>query len=150
MEDQTLPIRQNSGQFIFRIFVPSRCPESGSRYRRVDPEFRRCLSEREGLNRKSIRILPDPKLFWGREISLVFPQAFAMIFLKVSSAFICVNQRPMKSDALIKSHYADSFDCRGVRPDAHDRASAARPYMPDAQKLRSEAHNQVRRNDSPR
>ena len=50
-------------------------------------------------------------------------------------------------DELVKSHRNDGFGCRGVRPDAHDWASAARPYMQGAQKLRSEAHLQVRRND---
>ena len=52
-----------------------------------------------------------------------------------------------ESDELVKSRRNDGFVCRGVRPDAHDRASAARPYMQGAQKLRSEAHLQVRRND---
>jgi hypothetical protein len=45
-------------------------------------------------------------------------------------------------DDLVKIHWNDGFDCRGVRPDAHYRASATRPYMPGAQKLRSEAHLQ--------
>jgi hypothetical protein len=39
------------------------------------------------------------------------------------------------SEDLVKSQLNDGFDCGGVRPDAHYRASTTRPYMPDAQKL---------------
>jgi hypothetical protein len=48
---------------------------------------------------------------------------------------------------LVKSQRHDGFDCRGVRPGAHYRASATRPYVQGAQKLRNESPLQVRRND---
>jgi hypothetical protein len=36
---------------------------------------------------------------------------------------------------LVKSHQKDDFDCRGVQPDAHYRASATRPCMQGAQEI---------------
>ena len=53
-----------------------------------------------------------------------------------------VSYETIKFGNLASNHQNDGFDCRGVRPDAHYRASATRPYMPGAQKLRSAAHFQ--------
>jgi len=52
-------------------------------------------------------------------------------------------------NGLLKSPRDDGLIRRGVRPDALVRRARLAPTMQGAQKLRREAHLQVRRNDSP-
>jgi hypothetical protein len=73
--------------------------------------------------------------------------------LKLRSPVLPANpgsgQAPESSiiDDLVKSHQNHGFDCWGVRWTPMIERAPLVPTMPGAQKLRSEAHLQVRRND---